>query len=229
MHDVELPAELLEQLKARRGRLHVFDQLDPARTALLVIDMQNAFVHPQGFAHVEKAAGIVPNINRLAGALRSAGGTVIWIRVSLTDSGRGAWAMYFDHFTPAAERKDWHAQLTAGHFSHEFCAGLDIQPADWMVDKDRFSAFIQDASPLESRLRQASIDTVLVTGTLTNCCCESTARDAMMRDFRTLMIADANAAKTDEDHIAGLRTFVQVFGDVVTTDETIRLIQEGAQ
>lgn len=229
MHDVELPAELLEQLKARRGRLHVFDQLDPARTALLVIDMQNAFVHPQGFAHVEKAAGIVPNINRLAGALRSAGGTVIWIRVSLTDSGRGAWAMYFDHFTPAAERKDWHAQLTAGHFSHEFCAGLDIQPADWIVDKDRFSAFIQDASPLESRLRQASIDTVLVTGTLTNCCCESTARDAMMRDFRTLMIADANAAKTDEDHIAGLRTFVQVFGDVVTTDETIRLIQEGAQ
>lgn len=226
MHDVELPTELLEQLRARRGRLHVFDHLDPPRTALLVIDMQNAFVHPKGFAHVEKAAGIVPNINRLAGALRSAGGTIIWIRVSLTDSGRGAWAMYFDHFTPEAEREDWHAQLMPGHFSHEFCAGLDIQSDDWIVDKDRFSAFIQDASPLESRLREASIDTVLVTGTLTNCCCESTARDAMMRDFRTLMIADANAAKTDDDHIAGLRTFVQVFGDVISTDAAVAMIGE---
>jgi ureidoacrylate peracid hydrolase len=224
MHDVDLPADLLEQLTARRGRLHVFDHLDPKSTALLVVDMQNAFVHPKGFAHVEKAEGIVPNINRLAAALRDAGGTVIWIRVSVADSGRGAWAMYFDHFTPEDERENWRAQLMPGHFSHEFCAGLDIRAADWIVDKDRFSAFIQDASPLEERLRDASIDTVLVTGTLTNCCCESTARDAMMRDFRTLMIADANAAKTDADHIAGLRTFVQVFGDVISTDEALVLI-----
>ena len=88
------------------------------------------------------------------------------------------------------------------------------------------SAFIQGASPLEDRLRQASIDTVLITGTLTNCCCESTARDAMMRDFRTLMVHDANAARTDEDHVAGLRTFVQVFGDVIDTDRAIALLQQ---
>lgn len=224
MHDVELPAELLEQLRTRRGRLHVFDHLDPVRTALLVIDMQNAFVHPEGFAYVEKAVGIVPNINRLAAALREAGGTVVWIRVSVGEAGRSAWAMYFDHFVPRAERENWRAQLMPGHFAHEFCAGLDMQADDWIVDKDRFSAFIQDASPLEDRLRQAAIDTVLVTGTLTNCCCESTARDAMMRDFRTLMIADANAAKTDADHIAGLRTFVQVFGDVINTADALALI-----
>ena len=65
MHEVTLPADLLAQLAERRGQLHVFDRLDPASTALLAIDMQNAFVHPDGFAYVETAAGIVPNINRL--------------------------------------------------------------------------------------------------------------------------------------------------------------------
>jgi ureidoacrylate peracid hydrolase len=227
MHRVELPADLLQRLEARRGRLRVFDRLEPRSTALLVIDMQNAFVHPDGFACVETAAGIVPNINRLAGAVRDAGGAVAWVRVSLTAAGRGAWNMYFENFTPAAHRDEWRAQLTPGHPQHEFWPALDIDAADWIVDKDRFSAFVEGASDLEARLRRQDIDTLLVTGTLTNICCESTARDAMMRDFRTLMIADANAARTDEDHLAGLRTFVQVFGDVVATDEALRLIEAG--
>ena len=68
-------------------------------------------------------------------------------------------------------------------------------------------------------------DTLLVTGTLTNVCCESTARDAMMRDFKTVMISDANAARSLADHLAGLRTFVQVFGDVRSTKEVVALLE----
>ncbi len=226
MHEVTLPQDLLDQLAERRGRLRVFNRIDPRSTALLVIDMQNTFVHPDGFAYIETAQGIVPNINRLADVLREAGGTVAWVRVTLAESGRGAWDLYFEHFSPPGTAEQRRRSLCAGHQGHAFWHALDIRPEDLIVDKDRFSAFIQDASDLEQRLRERGIDTLLITGTLTNCCCESTARDAMMRDFRTLMISDGNAARTDEDHIAGLRTFVQVFGDVIDTDEAIALIRD---
>ena len=82
-------------------------------------------------------------------------------------------------------------------------------------------AFIAGSSDLEELLRGHGIDTVLIAGVATNICCESTARDAMMLDFRTVMIEDANVARTDEDHIAGLRTFAQTFGAVMSTDDVI--------
>ncbi len=226
MHNVSLPGELLEQLKKRRGRLRVFSRIDPAAAALIVVDMQNAFVSPDGFAYIPTASGIVPNINRFAGALRAVGGHVVWVRTTLGSTGRKAWRLYFDHFVPAGEAEARRAALSPEHLEHEFWPQLDIRNEDTIVDKDRFSAFIQDASDLEHELHRRGVDTVFVAGTLTNICCESTARDAMMRDYRAVMIEDANAARTDEDHIAGLRTFVQVFGDVVTTDEAIELVQE---
>lgn len=228
MHDATLPPELLTQLEARRGRLRVFDSLAPRRSALLVVDMQNAFVHSDGFAYVPAAAGIVDNINRLAGALREAGGTVIWIRTTLSPSGRGAWSHYIDNFCPPGTGSERRAELSPGHPSHEFWPGLEIANADLVVEKDRFSALAAGASDLQARLVERDIDTLLVAGTLTNVCCESTARDAMMLDFRVLMVEDANAARSDEDHVAGLRTFVQVFGDVVKTSEAISMIRRGS-
>ena len=68
------------------------------------------------------------------------------------------------------------------------------------------------------------IDTVLVAGTKTNVCCESTARDAMMRDYKVVMVSDANGARYDEDHLAGLTSFFQSFGDVRTTEEVIGVL-----
>lgn len=229
MHDVTLPPELLDQLESRRGRRRVFGSVQPRATALLVVDMQNSFVAADGFAYVATAAGIVPNINRLARALRGGGGWVVWIRTSLAPDGRSAWDTYFNHFVPTADAELRRAALSPGHEGHAFWPGLDIQDGDLISDKDRFSALIQGSSTLEAELRTRGVDTLLVTGTLTNVCCESTARDAMMLDFRTFMIADANAARTDADHLAGLRTFVQVFGDVIDTDDAIGLIRSAAQ
>jgi len=62
---------------------------------------------------------------------------------------------------------------------------------------------------------------VLVAGTLTNVCCESTARDAMMLDYRVVMVSDCNATLSDETHANSLNNFVVYFGDVMTTDETL--------
>ena len=70
---------------------------------------------------------------------------------------------------------------------------------------------------------------MLVTGTLTNTCCELTARDAMMLDYRVVMLSDSNASLTDEEHAASLNNFMIFFGDVMSTDETIAKLVPGTQ
>jgi ureidoacrylate peracid hydrolase len=106
--------------------------------------------------------------------------------------------------------------------------GLDVQADDLLVQKTRFSAFIQGASNLEALLRSRGIDTVIITGTVTNICCESTARDAMMRNFRTIMVTDANAAENDELHNASLIAFYLKFGDIMPTDMIIGSLNANA-
>jgi ureidoacrylate peracid hydrolase len=76
-------------------------------------------------------------------------------------------------------------------------------------------------SELPDRLRGRGFDTVLITGTVTNVCCESSARDANMTNFRTIMVSDGNAALTQELHDASLTAFYLTFGDVMDTDMVI--------
>ena len=77
------------------------------------------------------------------------------------------------------------------------------------------------SSNLESILRARHIRNLVIAGTATNMCCETTARDAMMLDYRVIMVSDANAARYDEDHAAGLNSFYQSFGDVRTTGDML--------
>jgi ureidoacrylate peracid hydrolase len=100
--------------------------------------------------------------------------------------------------------------------------------SDLTVTKTRYSAFIAGSSDLEARLRKRAIDTVLIVGVATNVCCESTARDAMMRNFRTVMVSDANAAISDDEHAASLITFFLYFGDVQTSDQVIENLSRPA-
>jgi ureidoacrylate peracid hydrolase len=205
----------------RRGRVRAHEHYEPATTALLVVDMQNHFVADGGLSHVATAQGIVGNINRLAAATRDAGGTVVWIYSTFDNEGRGAWDMFFGNFISAEREQEVRAGLSEGSWGHRFYADLEIDPGDPTVTKDRFSAFAAGASNLDDELRRRGIDTVLVTGTMTNVCCDSTARDAMMLDYRATLIDDANAAHTDEAHVAALTTFASVFGDVISTDDAV--------
>jgi nicotinamidase-related amidase len=111
--------------------------------------------------------------------------------------------------------------MSPGTEGHALWPTLDVQPGDAIVRKTRFSAFIQGSSDLEALLRARGIDTVLITGTVTNVCCESSARDAMMRNFRTVMVSDGCAAVTDAEHAASLIAFHLIFGDVLTVDECV--------
>jgi ureidoacrylate peracid hydrolase len=228
MHAFTVPKSVVDRVIERRGRAYAYDDLDPARTALVVVDMQNAFMLP-GVAHslCPMAQEIVPNINRLAQAVRATGGTVFWIKTTFTEESLRTWSTYFEMTTPQRVAKRIEA-LTADSLGHELWSGLDVRPQDPIVEKNRFSAFIQGSSDLAAALRARGLDTILVTGTVTNVCCESTARDAMMLNFKTIMVTDGNAAATDEDHVASLIAFYLTFGDIMSTDMLIGCLERNA-
>jgi ureidoacrylate peracid hydrolase len=221
MHKLNIPQDVVDRVIRHRGREHVYDNFDPAKTALLVVDMQNAFMMP-GVAHqlCVEAANIVPNVNRLAEALRVAGGTVVWVISTFGAASLENWPVL--HEMAGAERTPARiAALAEDSIGHQLWADLIVKPADLTVVKTKYSAFIQGSSALEVTLRRRGIDTVLVAGTVTGVCCESTARDAMMLNFRTVMVTDANAAMTDEDHNASLRAFYLSFGDILSTEQIV--------
>ncbi len=224
MHPVTLPREIVERLLQRRGRVHLFDALEPRRTALVVIDMQNAFLEPGAPSETPVARQIVPRINRLAAAVRASGGSVAWTQATFERSGPHSWPLFFDTMVSRAKSGEILAALTAGSPGHALWKELDVGPEDLKLAKRRYSAFFPGACDLPRELRARSIDTVLIAGTLTNVCCEASARDAMMDGFRIIMVADANAARSDAEHIAALATIVQFFGDVRTTDEVLALL-----
>jgi ureidoacrylate peracid hydrolase len=228
MHKVSIPQSVVDRVVAKRGRKFAFEDMEPSKTALIVVDMQNAFMLP-GVAHAlcPMAETIVPNINRLAATVRATGGHVVWIKTTFKEDALESWSTYFEMVSPEQGKKRI-AALTAGSKGHELWSALAVEPNDLIVEKNRFSAFIQGSSNPADVLRSRAIDTVLITGTVTNVCCESTARDAMMLNFRTVMVSDGNAAVTDEDHNASLCAFYLTFGDVMTTDAVIGSLERNA-
>jgi ureidoacrylate peracid hydrolase len=229
MHRIAIPQFMIDRVKQLRGKEHCFEEFDPARTALLVVDMQNAFMMP-GVAHAlcEPAQEIVPNVNRLARAVRAAGGTVVWIHGVFAPESLQDWSVAYEMAGKGgAERRV--AALTRGSKGYELWPELEALAHDLRVEKTRFSAFIQGSSDIERVLRERGIDTVLIAGTVTNVCCESTARDAMMRNFRAIMVTDANAAFTDEEHNAALTSFYLVFGDIMSTDFAIERLERNSR
>jgi ureidoacrylate peracid hydrolase len=220
-----LPDDVVERVIQRRGSEHPFADLDPVRTALVVIDMQHAFMNDAvGHAVCPAAREIVPAINPLAAALREAGGAVFWVRMTHDDRCLEDWSVAFEIATPEARAKRI-AALTAGSLGHSLWPELDVRPEDEIVDKYRFSGFLPGTSELPERLRTRGFDTVLITGTVTNVCCESSARDAMMSNFRTVMVSDGNAALSQHEHDAALTAFYNVFGDVMDTDMLVAALQ----
>jgi ureidoacrylate peracid hydrolase len=221
LNGATLPDDVVQRVIERRGTAHCFADLDPRRTALVVIDMQHAFMNEAvGHAVCPAARDIVPAINRLATAVRQAGGGVFWVRMTHDDRCLDEWSVAFEIATLEARAKRI-AALTAGSLGHSLWPDLDVKSQDEIVDKYRFSGFLPGTSQLPERLRARGFDTVLITGTVTNVCCESSARDAMMTNFKTIMVSDGNAALNQAEHEAALTAFYNVFGDVMDTDMII--------
>jgi len=227
MHQIEIRQEIVDRVLARRGRYHLFDSLDPKKSALVIIDMQGTFVAPESPAEVPKARDIVPNINKLTAEARPLGVKIIWVtHANSHDSTGNDWDGFFGHFVADGVRQRTIESLSPDGNGQTVWPELDVDPNDMHVLKNRYSALIPGSSQLERILRSHGITNVLVAGTKTNVCCETTARDAMMLDFGVVMVSDCLAALSDEEHRAALETFIQQFGDVMTTHEVLSALTQ---
>lgn len=217
LHDWHIEAREYARQEDRRGRRHAYETVVPAQTALVVIDMVPFFLNELPYTR-----GIVPNITRIADALRDAGGTVAWVLPTNSAPTPASTAFYGDRVAAMYAASGGEGTL-AERLWHEF----QIHEGDVLAEKSATSAFFPGRSTLPPLLEARGVDTVLVTGTLTNICCESTARDASTLGLRVIMVADANAARRDQDHNATLYNVYRSFGDVRPTDEVLDLIRAG--
>lgn len=214
-HDWRISPREYARHESRRGRRHAFADLDPQRTALVVIDMVRFFAAENPYVR-----GIVPNINALARSLRSAQGTVAWV-LPRSGSAPSLWATEFYGTKVAALYAACGGQ---GAIGDRLWPELDGRAADVWVEKSAASAFFPGHSQLPEVLASKGVDTVLIAGTVTSVCCESSARDASTLGYRVVMVADGNADVQDEPHNATLRTIYRSFGDVRPTAEILDLI-----
>ena len=221
-HDVKIPDYVIERIMAKRGKLNVYEEFEAEKTAFLVIDMQNFYV-----AEVDTAISIVPNVNRIAMTCREKGVPVIWVimRCAEEEGAPSQWPIYHQYFFTEAKGHNHLTKLSPGNSGYELYPELDVREEDRIVTKRRFSPFVIGASDLHDILQGMGIENLIVAGTATNMCSESTARDAMMLDYKVVMVEDANAARYDDDHLAGLTSFYQSFGDVRSTDDVIGMIR----
>ncbi|SDN24654.1 cysteine hydrolase family protein [Allokutzneria albata] len=214
MHEWFIEPREYARHEQRRGRRFAFTHLTPARTALVVVDMVPFFVAENPYCR-----SIVPNINRIADALRGAGGTVAWVLPAVTER-----TALDDEFYGPEVAEVFRASGGTGPLPERLWSGFAPHDDDLFTEKSAASAFFPGRCALPELLEQRGIDTVLITGTVTNVCCESSARDAKTLGYRVIMVADANAARRDQDHNAALHTVYRTFGDVRPTDDVLGLI-----
>jgi len=223
---VEFPQWVVDRVIARQGVLHPYDELAPRRTAFVVIDLQNYFTQPAYQGYCAAAQGLFPTVNRLAAALRDAGGLVVWVQ-TCSDGADVFWSHHHRHMLTPRRSARRLEELSATHPGYRLPAELDMRPADARVVKRCYSALTPGSSNLHETLRARGIDTVLVGGAATNVCCESTARDAMMLDYRSIMVSDALASFTEPEHTSALHNWMLYFGDVLDADGVIRRLEAG--
>ena len=198
--------------------------IDPKSTALLVIDMQNDFVREGGVLEVPHIRTQIPKIRALIDTCRNLGMPIIYTK-QVYRADTAVRPLILDMFTLL--EKDGLREGTEGP---EICKELEPLPSDIIIRKLRFSAFYN--TDLESVLRnikgRRTIDTVIICGTVTNICCESTARDAFERDFRVVFGSDITSAWSEEFQRLSLQIINYAFGWVMSSDEIMEALKSGA-
>ena len=217
-HKFQMPQKYIDRMVERLGREHVQETLETDKTALVVVDMQNYFMDESQLAGCPVGQTIVDNVNRIADVVRQTGGMVIWLQNFIPDHSTETWKTAHERYSPKNQEVRLKS-MKPGTWPFEFWPTLDIREEDHQIIKRRYSAFIQGSSDIDLILTDNGIENILICGVATNVCCDSTARDAMMLNYRTLMVADGCATFSDEEHANALIAFYTNFGDVQNTDE----------
>jgi ureidoacrylate peracid hydrolase len=188
--------------------------------------MQNCFVHGSPISAPDGLI-VLGRINRLAATCRAAGILVIHTSHVLRSDGSNMGVL--SEIAPNVKQ----GMINKGSESAALHKGLDVDPRDILLEKPRFGAF--HGTDLELILRSRGIDTIIVTGIATNVCCETTAREATVRDFRVFFLSDGTATfdigdvSAAELQRATCATLALVFAQVLTVDEMIRKISGTAR
>ena len=199
-------------------------KLEPSKAALLIVDLQNDFLHPDGaYGRGGQTSGAISDlpdrVKPLADAMRTAGGWVISTQFTLVP-GRSGEPLISPHL------KALRPFLGVGDFAPgSWGQSLvdTLQPADFTVEKVAYSAFYM--SRLEWLLRKTEISTLLVCGIVTNGGVAATVRDAHLRDIRTIVLEDACAAFSEATHAASIADLSSIV-EVTTVAEAIRSVKE---
>ena len=197
--------------------------IDPRRTALLTIDLQNDFLHPEG-AYGRAGQGsdaikaLPARVAPVRDALRTKGGTYVSAQFTLVPGpgGEPLIAPHLKQLRPFLTKGDF----APGGFGHSLVD--DLSPADYTIEKVAYSAFYQ--TRLEYILRALDIDTLIVGGIVTNGGVASTLRDAHLRNIETIMLSDGCAAFKPEVHEATLISLGTVT-HVMSCPDTIALLE----
>ncbi len=224
MHKSQIPPAALDRIAQRRLKPIA---IDPARTAHVVIDLQVGFVAPGSIAEVPFTREMISDVNAISEAVRAAGGLNVFVRFTVDPDEPQRWTSFFERM-PDEMQAAYAEAFKVGGEAWPLWPGLDVRDEDAIVDKTRLSAFIPGTCILHELLTSRGIDTIILTGTLTNACCESTARDAMQMGYKVLFVQDANATWDDEAHNATLANMAMIFAEVVTADEAVLRVREAA-
>ncbi|MDQ2055747.1 MULTISPECIES: isochorismatase family cysteine hydrolase [Halobellus] len=186
------------------------DTFDPERTAVVVVDMQNGFCHPDGSLYAPGSEAAVDDIAALVSDARDAGAQVVYTR-DVHPPEQFEDAHYYDEF----ER--WGEHVVEGTWETEVIEELDVRADDYVVVKHTYDAFYE--TELDGWLTAHGIDDLVFCGTLANVCVLHTAGSAGLRDYRTVLVEDAIGAIEDEHRAYALEHADWLFGDVVARED----------
>ena len=224
MHTVWIDPAIAARARRRRGAEYVFERIEPGKTALLAIDLQNWTLDRTSPTYIPNAESLVSPVNAVARALRAAGGTVVWVQMEASEEAQKQWPVFYDGIVQAA-RMSFVSGMRPGSHWHELYPLLDVRPLDIVSAKTRYSCMLDCSSDLAATLHRMGVDTVLVAGVSTNVCCESTARDAMMMNYRVIVLADGCGCRSDQEHNASLSNLMNMFADVRSCESVIQMLE----
>ncbi|MFB6295641.1 MAG: cysteine hydrolase family protein [Halobacteriales archaeon] len=185
-------------------------QLDPDSTAVVVVDMQNGFCHPDGSLYAPASEDAIDPVNDVIETAREAGARVVFTR-DVHPEEQFADAHYYDEFAR------WGEHVVEGSWDAELVDGLAVDPGDHVVEKHTYDAFHN--TELEGWLDARGVDDLLVCGTLANVCVLHTAGSAGLRDFRPVLVTDAVGYIEEAHREYALEHADWLFGETVERDD----------
>ncbi len=190
--------------ECRKMKKYVAFEFDLSKAALLILDMQNFFLDKNNHAFIPSAENIIPNIQKLISYFDENDRPIVFTRHIDTEKPKEMMTKW------------WRDSVTAGSEDSNITPQLN-EDLGITVMKTRYSAFKK--TNLGAILKERRVEQLVITGIMSHLCCETTARDAFMKDFEVFFVVDANATYTEELHIGTLKAISHGFGICIPSEE----------